>query len=65
VVVFFNRDDRVFTPEQMMLPVIQPPTEKLDDENILFPFEYFFLILCKYLNSYEEIYVLKHFKKEL
>ena len=48
-----------------MLQVIELLSEKLNDENILFPFEYFFYFFYKYLKSYEEIYVLKHFKKGL
>jgi len=38
----FLCDDRVFTREQIMLQVIELRSEKLDDENILFPFEYLF-----------------------
>jgi len=54
-------DDRVFTQKKMMLQVIELLSEKLNDESDYLFFLIFVLILCKYLKSYEEGYVFKHY----
>jgi len=47
-----------------MLQVIELLIEKLDNENVYF-FKIFVLILCKYLKSYEKGYILKYYIKVL